>query len=187
MAKSKYEELKNTLKESKKSSVYSKSTLQKMTNVYFNDLDHESKRVVVSAEGKPEVTTVNPAKEFRAGLKKYVTKTLGVDAAEAEKLDTVDLPTAMTDAALDGVTFVQKDYLDTGKSLKFPMTAENETAMQVSIQSAPEKKFDTTKIEQQADGSYVSVPTGKTVTYKERQIMSVSNKVPEHLKIRKDK
>ena len=33
MAKSKYEELKNTLKESKKSSVYSKSTLQKMTNV----------------------------------------------------------------------------------------------------------------------------------------------------------
>ena len=93
----------------------------------------------------------------------------------------------MTDAALDGVTFVQKDYLDTGKSLKFPMTSETETSMQVSIQNAPEKKFDTTKIEQQADGSYVSVPTGKTVTYKERQIMSVSNKVPEHLKIRKDK
>lgn len=187
MAKSKYEELVKTLKESKKSSVYSKSTLQKMTNVYFNDLEHESKRVVLSAEGKPETATTNPAKEFRAGLKKHVVKTLGVDAAEAEKLDTVDLPTAVTDAALDGVTYVQKDYLDTGKSLKFPMTSEKETSMQVAIQSAPAKTFDTTRIEKQDDGKYVPVPTGKTVTYKERQVMSVANKVPEHLKIRKDK
>lgn len=186
MAKSKYEELIKTLKETKRSSVYSKSTLQKMTNIYFNDLEHESKRVVVSAEGKPEITSTNPAKEFRTGLKKFVTKSLGVDAAEAEKLDSVDLPTSMTDAALDGVTFVQKDYLDTGKSLKFPMTSDDETSMQISIQDAPAKTFDTTRIEKQADGSYASVPTGKTVTYKERQIMSVSNKVPEHLKIRKD-
>ena len=187
MGKSKYEELVKTLKESKKSSVYSKSTLQKMTNTYFNDLEHESKRVVLSAEGKPETTTVNPAKEFRAGLKKHVVRTLGVDAAEAEKLDSVDLPTAVTDAALDGVTYVQKDYLDTGKSLKFPMTSDKETAMQVAIQDAPAKTFDTTRIEKQADGKYVPVPTGKSVTYKERQVMSVSNKVPEHLKIRKDK
>ena len=154
------------VKASSKSSVYSKSTIQGMVNTLANDPDYVSKRIVPDGENGFSVAESKPGKEFQTGLKKFVSKTYGIDASEADKL----------------VMDAEVEYLRTGKSLKFPMKSEKQTSMQISIDTVPEKTTATKKIVETAPGKYESIPTGLDVTYKEREAMSVSNKVPAWLK-----
>ena len=170
------------VKASSKSSVYSKSTLQGMVNTLANDPDYVSKRIVPDGENGFSVAESKPGKEFQTGLKKFVSKTYGIDASEADKLDGVTIPKSVTDPMLDVVMDAEVEYLRTGKSLKFPMKSEKQTSMQISIDTVPEKTTATKKIVETAPGKYESVPTGLDVTYKEREAMSVSNKVPAWLK-----
>ena len=165
---------------------YSRSGILKLNNAYFNDPEYKSHRVVPDGDGGFTEEEVSPAAEFRSGLKDLVKRTYGIDTGEIGKLDNVDLPRKVTDPMLDGVTFVQKDYLSSGRALKLPMTSTTETSMSVYVKKAPEVSFDTKRIEKDGD-AWVSVPTGETVTHKERDVISVSNKVPGWLSEKKKK
>lgn len=173
------------VKASTKSTVYSKSTLQGMVNTLANDPEYVSKRVVPDGENGFSIAETKPGKDFQTGLKKFVSKTYGIDASEADKLDNVVIPKSVTDPMLEVVMDAEVEYLGTGKSLKFPMKSEKQTSMQVSVSKVPEKTVSTKKIVEVAPGKYESVPTGNDVTYKERDAMTVSNKVPSWLKTTK--
>lgn len=178
-----YKKTKEEFIANSKSTVASKSGLQALNNAYFNDLDYESKRLAIGDDGVTEVGS-HPARDFRDGMKKVIGKTFGVDSGEVGKLDDVELPRSVTDPMLEGVSFVQKDYLDSGRGLSIPTTHKDEAVMKISLKEVGEKTIDTKKIVKKDDGTYESVPTGERVTHKARKVISPSNKVPEHLTVK---
>lgn len=165
---------------------FSSSGLKKLNNAFFNDTEYKAHRVIPNGDGGFSEEESCPAADFRAGIKSVVKKTYGIDSSEIDRLDTVDLPRVVTDPMLDGVMAVEKDYLNSGRALKLPMTEKDETAMSVYIKEAPEVKFDTKRIVKNGD-TWESIPTGKTVTHKKRKVISVSNKVPGWLSEEKSK
>ena len=179
-----YEAKKKEFQENSKSTVATTSGLKALNNEFWNDTDYQSKRLVPTGDGVTEVSSC-PAKELRDGLKKVVSKTFGVDSAEIGKLDSADLPKAVTDPMIDGVMTVQKDYLNSGRGLVLPMTDKDETIMKIQIREAGEKTFDTKKIvKDEKTGKYESVPTGERVTNKRRKTITGVNKVPAWLQTR---
>lgn len=182
-----YQKTLEEFQQSTSTKTYTKSGISQLANAYFNDPEYKSHKIVPTGDGGFTEETSSPAADFRTGLKGVMKKHFGIDAAEADKLNTIDFPRSVTDPMLDGVSFVQKDYLDSGRALKIPMTKKDETAMSVFVKEVGETSIDTKRIEQTPDGTWQSIPTGETVTHMKRNAISVSNKVPGWLTSRKKK
>lgn len=177
MSKNPYEELKaeirDTVKKSR-SSRYSRSDQVKLTQTLLNTPDHEVP-VYVSDPDNPVVT--KPVQDYRESLKDVV-KQFGVDDAELDKIQDVKFSKAHAEAFNNLSAVAMKDYAGTGRKLVLPINAPNESQMELSVVEKAEKSEDTRKLEQNADGSYSSVPTGKRKTTASHTELKASNKIP---------
>lgn len=162
------------------SRIASKSDMTNLTLALLNDVDYAAEIVVPSA-GKPEKKEVELSKRYRSSLVP-VLREFGIDKDEVKKIQDVKFSKEHASAMTDLVTYAQKEYMDAGRKLKFPMTSEGQTSMSASVVSLPEQVKATKKIVQQEDGSFKSVPTGKTVKTKKRSVLKTSNSVPPWLK-----
>jgi len=156
------------------SSRHSKQDYISVAQTLLNTPDHEVD--VYMRDGGEKVTT-NPVARYRDTLKP-VLQHFGVDKAEAEKMDTVTFTKDHAEALMDVATQVIKDYTGTGRKLILPITAEDESQMEISQTQIKEKMEDTRKPEVQPDGTYKSVPTGERKTTKAHREMRCTNKVP---------
>ena len=181
MAKSKFELKIEEISKLNKSSAFSATTLYDLSSALVNDPDYHP-TTIISKEGVPETETSQPVSDLRNGLKKLVKDEFGIDSAEAAKLDTCPINKQVSKAVADLSGLLIRGYLDTGKSYKFPMMGKDEARMQVAIREVEETTEATKKIEKQADGSYASVPTGKTVKTKKHLELKSANKKPAWLK-----
>ena len=179
--KSKFELRIEEISKLNKSSAFSTTTLYDLSGALLNDPDYTAV-TVVSKDGKPETESSQPVAEFRNGLKKLVKDEFGIDSAEAAKLDTAAMNKTITKSVADMSGLLIRGYLDTGKAYKFPMMGTDEARMQIAVREVDETTEATNKIEKQADGTYASVPTGKTVKTKKHTELKASNKKPAWLK-----
>lgn len=163
------------LKEESSSTAFSKTTLDKLSNALINDVDYVQKSYQRKGDSF-EVKESYPVKDFRNGLKAFVTKELGVDEAEAAKLDTCHFNDKVSTPIGEMAAPLVKGVMKTGKSFKFAPETESETVMQISLREMPAKDVETKKPEKQADGSVIQVPTGDKVHYTERTEIVGSNK-----------
>lgn len=113
---------------------------------------------------KQEVSLHN---ELATGLKKLVETTYGIKGNELNKLDDAKLPKEVTNTIAEWGRIGPIDYAAKGgKHFDFSITAENQFKTQLFSRDVEETVEDTTKNEQQADGTWKRVPTGKTVKTK---------------------
>lgn len=172
-----YKELTKGLKESSKvSRRFSKGDYVDLTQGLLNDKDHEVTIYTNPSNDKPVSVVKKPVEAYRDALKDVV-KQFGVDKNELGKLDELEFSKKHAEALIDVAQVAQHDYVETGKKLRLPAFAEDETTVTLGYELLPEKVEETKKIE---DGK--SVPTGKTVKTHKRHIMKASNKVPAWLK-----
>ena len=182
MSKSKFELKVQEISKLNNSSAFSATTLYELSDALVNDPDY-SPTTVVSKDGKPETETSQPVADFRNGLKKLVKDEFGIDSAEAAKLDTAQMPKAVSKSIADMTGLLIRGYLDTGKSYKLPMMSKEESRMQISLKDVDETVEATKKIQKREDGSgWDLVPTGKTVKTKKHKALVSTNKKPAWLK-----
>ncbi len=177
MAKNQYEELKAEISDAVKksrSSRYSRSDHVKLTQTLLNTPDHEVP-VYVSDPDNPVIT--KPVQEYRESMKDVV-KQFGVDDAELDKIQDVKFSKAHAEALNNLAAVAMKDYIGTGRKLVLPITAADESQMELSAVEKKEKSEETRKLEQNPDGSYSSVPTGKRKTTSAHTELKSSNKIP---------
>ena len=180
MGRTEYEKLKAEITEKVNKTGgtrFSKSDMTKMTTAMLNSKDYEVQNYIKDV--KDPVTT-KPVERYRESLKSVV-KQFGVDAAELDKVQTIPLGKEHAEALNDLSLQIVKDYTSTGRKLILPINNPDESQMEISQRVVKEKEVETKKIEQQADGSYASVPTGKKKKTKKHVEMKVSNKVPAWL------
>lgn len=174
-----YENLKKEITDKVKAaggSRHSKSDLVLMTQTLLNTPEQEVN--VYIKDGTPVST--KPVERYRESLKNVV-KQFGVDKAELDKVKDIKFDKEHADALMDVANTSMKDYIGTGRKMVFPITAPDETQMEISMVEKAEKSEETRKLVQKEDGSYESVPTGKKKTTKKHKEMKVSNKVPSWL------
>lgn len=181
MSKSKFELKVEEISKLNKSSAFSASTLYDLSSTLINDPDYHP-TTIISKDGAPETETSQPVADFRNGLKKLVKDEFGIDSAEAAKLDTCNINKQVSKSIADMSGLLIRGYLDTGKSYKFPIMDKDEARMQIAIKEVDEVTEATKKIEKQPDGTYASVPTGKTVKTKKHKELKTTNKKPAWLK-----
>ena len=153
---------------------YSKSDMTQMTTTLLNTPEQEVKTYLKDPN---EPLTTKPVERYRDSLKP-VLKQFGVDNAELDKIQDVKFSKEHAEALMDVSTQVIKDYTGTGRKFVFPVNDASESQMEIAQIEKAEKEVETTKIEQQSDGSYATVPTGKKRKTKAHKEMKVSNKVP---------
>lgn len=180
---------KNLLKEIEKnvkekgSRNYSKSDQVDLMKELVNDVDHEATIVSKDAAGGVKKTTINATKNFRENVIRKAMIHGGLDKADAQAAsETYQVDKAGAESLVTLGMIAMKDYLGTGRKVVLPTTEENEAVMSIQIGDVAEKVEATKKIEQQEDGSYASVPTGKTVKTEAHTKLIAKNKVPDYLK-----
>lgn len=180
---SKFENQFNELKEKVKkgSTTYSRGELIGLTDAMLNDPDFSYEFVSKKGDGY-ETETRKPVQDLRNSMKKVVKKEFGISEAELTKLDGAQLPKDFAAAVTEigGVSI--KKYMEAGKTYKFPVTSANEATMKISVKDVPEVTKETSKIVEQEDGKFVSVPTGKTVKTEAHLAAVAKNSVPGWLK-----
>lgn len=171
---SKYEEKIAKLKEESSSTAFSKKTQDEVASALINDPDYERREY--RRKGTDfEVVKSYPVKDFRNGLKDLV-KSFGVDATEADKIDTIDLSKKISNPVGEMSGVIVKGVMQTGKAFRFSPENDNETVMNIALHEMPEKDVETRKPEKQADGRVIQVPTGDKVHYTKRTEIAASNK-----------
>lgn len=162
---------------------HSNGDLNDLAATLLNTPEQEVTKIVATNGGESytEVKT-QPVKEHRDELKKMVVKNFGISQEEAKKLDTAPLSNGYAASMMNLATTVQGDYLSTGKKLNFPVRDAGATKMGIQQITLPEKVEETKMIAKQEDGSYKSVPTGKTIKTAKRQALKATNTVPKYLK-----
>lgn len=155
----------------------------------LNCPDYEMPNFKVGKDGSAEKFMTQPAKEFRTQTANVVSKTLGLDKADTQRLeDEMEFTPKFAGAMVDVTDAITGEYLSTGRAKLMPTMAEDQARMMISIVTAPEKTSETSKIvKNEAKGIYESVPTGKIVTTKEHQVLKVKNGTRPWQKITKDK
>lgn len=184
MAKSVYEQVLSDIKKTakdKKSTRFSKSDFVNSATALLNSDDYEASIFIKDGTEAKEVKT-QPVRKFREAMKP-VLKKFGVDNAELDKIHDVEFPKAMGEALYDVSTEAIRGYMGTGRAFAFPMGSKDETQMSIAVTDVKEKSVETRMIKQKQDGSYESVPTGKSVTTKKHKALKASNKVPGWLKV----
>lgn len=160
----------------------SKGDFNAMATTLINTPEAKHEVLVPKQGGNaPEVISTTPVKEYRDALKGVV-KQFGVDTAELGKLDDLQFSKAHGEAIGNLAGILIHDTLQTGRKYQLPQTSIEESVMELSMEDVAEKVEATKKIEQQADGSYLSVPTGKTIKTKKHKALKAKNKVPYWMK-----
>ena len=114
-----------------------------------------------------EKTEVNLRSELNDGLKKLVENSFGIKGNELNKLDDAKLPKEVTNTIAKWGRIGPIDYAAKGgKHFDFAITGEGQFKTQLFSKDVEESVEETSKNEQQADGSWKRVPTGKTVKTK---------------------
>ena len=170
-----FEKTINDIKENSGSSAFSRAAEEQISNALINDVDYCQKQFVKKGDSF-EVKENYPVREFRDGLKKLVKTEFGVDTTEAEKLTNCNIGKDVSTPVADLGAAVIKGVMKTGKSFVFNPENDHETKMVISMREMPEKVVETTKLEKQADGSFVTVPTGDKVKYTARTEIAATNK-----------
>lgn len=183
--KTKYDQLVAEISERVKKnggSSFSKGDLTSMAHTLLNTPEQEVDVYLRSKDSnEPTVITTTPVRRYRESLKPML-KAFGIDKDEAERV--MEIPftkehaEAMTELSVDLI----KDYTGTGRKLNFPITSRDEAQMSIAQTTVKERTSDTRKIVRGDDGTYSSVPTGKTVTTMEHCSMKAGNKIPGWLK-----
>jgi hypothetical protein len=185
MKKTKYTELCEEISAKVKkngTTSFSKSDLVSMTHTLLNTPDTEIDVYVKNKDGAaPEVVSTTPVKRYRESLKP-VLKQFGIDKNELDRIGDVTFPKEHSDALLDVSLNIVKDYIKTGRKLKLPLTAKDESSMELSMVDIAEKVSATNKIVKDEEGKYSSVPTGKTVKTLAHKSVKATNKIPYWLK-----
>lgn len=175
--KTKYDDLLSEMRskvQSAGSSRHSKADYTAVTQTLLNTPEQE---VPVYVKDTKDPVITKPAERYRETLKP-VLKQFGVDNAELDKIQDVQFSKEHAEALNDVAITAVKGYTSTGRKLVLPVTSPDESQMEISQVVKEEKKEDTRKLEQQADGSYKSVPTGERKTTKKHTEMKASNKIP---------
>ena len=163
-------------------SSFSRGDLVSMAHTLVNTPEHEVDVFVQNKEGAADKVVVNPVQHYRESLKP-VLKQFGIDKTELDRIHDVQFSKDHAEAIVDLSLNLTKDYIRTGRKLKYPITAMNESAMAVSEVNVGTKVAETKRIEKdEKTGKYEAVPTGKVVTTAEHKAIKVSNKVPHWLK-----
>ena len=177
MGKESYKDIKKSLVEgSKNSRRYSKGDYVGLTKGLLNEADYEVSYYTNPSGETPITVKKQPVKAYRDALKDVV-KEFGVDKNELGKLDDMEFSKKHAEALIDVAQVAQHDYMATGKKLRLPQMAENETTVTLGYEVLPEKVEATNKV---VDGK--SVPTGKTIKTSERTVTKAANKVPAWMK-----
>lgn len=164
------------LKSTENSKRYSKGDYVELTTSLLNEKDHEVSYFTNPSGDQAVAVTKDPVKAYRESLKPVLSE-FGVDKSEQEKIMDYEFSKKQAEALIDVAQVAQHDYLATGKKLRLPQLAANETTVTLERQTLPEKVESTNKI---VDGK--SVPTGKTIKTGERVATKAGNKVPAWLK-----
>ena len=172
---SKFDEKIGELKKESSSTAFSKKTQDDVAYALINDPDYERREYRRKGD-EFEVVKSYPVKDFRNGLKDLVKSEFGVDTAEADKLDTMDLSKKVASPVGDMAGIIVKGVMKTGKTFRFSPESDSETVMGISLHEMPEKDIETRKPEKQADGRVIQVPTGDKVHYTKRTEITASNK-----------
>lgn len=168
----------------KKTTIHSSSDYVGLTQALMNTPEHTQEIYVRNGDNEPIVKEKNPSVRYREALKGVV-KQFGIDKNELGKLDDMQFSKEHAAAVADLSTTVLKDYIGTGRKFTMPITSAHESQMSIAQTTVPKKSVATNKIVQGPDGNYSSVPTGKTVTTEEHDVIKASNKVPGWLKSEK--
>ena len=153
---------------------HSKGDLTTVAHTLINSPQEEFD-VYLNDENNP--VTTKPVEHYREALKP-VLKEFGVDNAELDRIQQVEFTKDHADAIMEVGMQVVKDYTSTGRKLIFPINEKDEAQFEIAQKMREEKKIDTKKPVQNADGTYTTVPTGERKTTKAHREMVASNKVP---------
>lgn len=179
-----YKDIKKSLSDSAKSDKgskrFSKGDLTTLMHAALNDESIEASYYSNPSGDTPVSVVKQPVKAYREAMKDVVSQ-FGVDKHELDRIHDVEISKKHAEALIDVAQMVQHDYVATGKKLRLPQMAENETTVTLYQDIAPEK-VEETKKNVEVDGKMVQVPTGKTIKTGERVITKSSNKVPGWLK-----
>lgn len=165
------------------SSSVSRSDLDAMTLAMLNSPEHVVTVLNFSTKdtlgtGEPTGIDTRPSKRYRDSMKPML-RSMGLDKHDVDKID--DIPMSKEHAAsLMGVALpVIHDYIRAGRKLCLPMTEPDETRMEISCVTAPERVSVGNRFKPN-DGDSDTV----TIT-KERAIIKAKNPVPHWLKTTK--
>ena len=152
----------------------SKSDMTAMTHSLLNTPEQEFTTYIKDVK---EPVISKPVEKYRESLKP-VLKQFGVDNAEMDKIQDVQFSKDHAEAFNELALQTIKDYASVGRKVILPINEKDESQIEFYMDSKPETVVDTTKIEQQADGTYKTVPTGKRKKTKAHKCIKASNKVP---------
>lgn len=170
-----------------KSNNYSRSDMDQLAQAMVNDPDYEVPVYVRKGE-KFEVVTEKPGQKIRDTIFAPLLKYAGVDKADMQLAQDYQVSRAGGEALAGFALHLTKAYLtERGRKLALPMTSDHESTMIISVKEEAEKAVDTNVIVKAEDGSYNTVPTGKTVITKAHTKGVMSNKSPVWLKKTVDK
>lgn len=184
--KTSYDELCSAIHEKVKkngTSSFSRTDLVSMAHTMVNCPEHEVDVFIKNKDGAaPDVITTTPVKRYRESLKP-VLKSFGIDKADLDRIQDVPFPKEHAEALVDMSLNLTKDYIETGRKLKYPLNGKSESAMEVSAVDVPTKVSEPRKIvKDEKSGVYTSVPTGKIVTTSAHTSIKAGNKIPYWLK-----
>lgn len=129
------------------------------------------------SKGEPTQSTVNPGMNFRKRIAAKASKALKLDSQTTEELATsMEFDAKDASALLDVAEISGALYNASGKSTNLPCLDERDGRMSYRVVTKPATSMDTNRLEKQADGSYVSVPTGVTRHVEEHNALKVSNR-----------
>lgn len=168
--------------ERKSSCSYSRSDLEALTLGLLNCPEHvvsEYQMRATEADGTPVTIDKQPAKRYRDSLKPTL-RELGLDRAEADRIDDIKFGKEHAAALMGVATTVMKDYMRAGRKFQFPITEPDEVRMEMSVEMAPERinqnRFAKTEAER-----------AKVTTTKRRAVLKAKNSaVPPWLKETRD-
>lgn len=178
---SSYNDLKKIMKEKVQttgSSRYSKKDHISLTHALLNEPDVEVNVFIKDDESDSGyvTSTLKPVEKYRESLKPVLSQ-FGIDKSEQDKIQTVEFPKAHAEALNDLAMVSMKEYMDTGRTVVFPITDESDVQLEISKHNVPEKSEETFKPVEE-NGEYKRVPTGNKKTTREHSAYKVGNKVP---------
>ena len=154
---------------------YSSGVAAEVTSNILNTPDFE---MPVYKEGKDGVETVmtHPIADFRDATASAAGKALGLDRAETAALSSkLEFGRSYGEAFNAAADAAEAAYMSTGRAKVKPQIGEDVSRVSIRLESVDEKTEETSKIVQNADGKYESVPTGNLVTTRKHRIVKAKN------------
>lgn len=178
------ESLKANVKDKKASTAFSKSTMEDMIRVCLNDPEYVLTSLVKDGESYREVT-MTPAANVRDSLVDLL-KRGGMDEADAKDLmGKYTFTKKQAEALYELVVAIMAEYLDTGKSFRFPRMAADETVQQIQKVVLPEKESKH-RVPVEENGKRSMKETGDVIVTAARTGLKAKNGVlPEMKSIKK--